>query len=82
VREQHGAAGGVQQEGLHQAAPVLPQLLHQLRQEERHLRAEPPGRILIDMSTAAVTTCTWCMSGSTAVMPSYMSVHDASSTGL
>jgi len=38
VGEQHRAGGGAQQEGLHQAALVGPQLLHQLRQEERHLR--------------------------------------------
>lgn len=43
VRKQHGAAGGVQQEALHQPAPVLPQLLHQLRQEERHLRGGTRG---------------------------------------
>ena len=41
VRKQHGAAGGVQQEAFHQAAPILTQLLHQLRQEECHLHAMP-----------------------------------------
>ncbi len=39
MRKQHRVAGCAQQEVLHQAALILPQLLHQLRQEERHLHS-------------------------------------------